>query len=394
MKVFEAPVRGPVGGSATSAIPPAVDTRELRRVLGAFVTGVTVITTVDQEGRAFGVTANSFTSVSLDPPLILWNQALKAPSHPAFRDARYFAVNILAEDQVWVSQRFATPRTDKFEGVPVRSGLGGVPLIEGCAAYLECSKEANYPGGDHAIFMGRVESFRHDARQPLVFGNGRYLCAQTNEIGHGRPDLAEEGQAQLHAVRIASRALAELSVQLQGRVALALAVWGSYGPTVVRWEPPHQQQHQPDLRVGVVSRLLTSATGLAFAAHMPREAVAQALDAEWAALPPQAEGVPRTREELDALLAEVRMRSMSRVVASPHFMGTYSTRINAFCAPVFDLRGRILLGLTATGTPDVLPHDWNSAVPAALAATAASLSRQLGHAPEASAPFTQQPGTP
>jgi flavin reductase (DIM6/NTAB) family NADH-FMN oxidoreductase RutF len=369
-----------------------MDARELRRVLGAFVTGVTVVTTVDSEGRAFGVTANSFTSVSLDPPLILWNQAVQAPSHPAFRDAPYFAVNILAEDQVWLSQRFSTPRIDRFEGVPVRPGLGGVPLIEGCAAYFECSKEANYAGGDHAIFMGRVENFGHGARKPLVFGNGRYLCAQPHEMGFAVPNLAEESQAQLHAVRIASRALAHLSAQLEGRVALALAVWGSCGPTVVRWEPPRQER-QPNLRVGVVSRLLTSATGLAFAAYMPRELVEGAIDAEWAAAQEQAsEGVPRSREETDALLAQVRSRGMSRVVASPHFLDTYSTRINAFCAPVFDLNGRMLLGLTATGAPEALSEDWDGPVASALAATAADLSRELGHLPARAAGFTNQPG--
>jgi flavin reductase (DIM6/NTAB) family NADH-FMN oxidoreductase RutF len=169
-------------GTEAAASSAAVDTRELRRVLSAFVTGVTVITTIDSQGRAFGVTANSFTSVSLDPPLILWNQAVKAPSYPAFRDAPYFAVNILAEDQVWLSQRFSTPSADKFEDVPVSTGLAGVPLIEGCAAYLVCSKEANYPGGDHAIFMGRVEEFRHGARNSLVFGHGRYLCAQPHAM--------------------------------------------------------------------------------------------------------------------------------------------------------------------------------------------------------------------
>ncbi|HEY8357165.1 MAG TPA: flavin reductase [Ramlibacter sp.] len=362
------------------AAVPAVDTRELRRVLGAFVTGVTVVTTIDAQGRPYGVTANSFTSVSLDPPLILWNQALKAPSHPAFRDAPHFAVNILAEDQVWVSQRFATPAADKFAAVPVRSGIGGVPLIEGCAAYLECRKEANYPGGDHAIFMGRVEKFGHGARKPLVFGNGRYLLAQPHEMGNGAPDLAEESQAQLHAVRLASRALPELSSQLDGRVALALAVWGSCGPTVVRWESPRQAR-QPNLRVGTVSRMLTSATGLAFAAFMPPEAVAGAIEAERAAAQAQlAEGVPHSSEQVAALLAQVRARGMSRVVASPHFLGTYSTCINAFCAPVFDMHGRIVLGLTATGSPQALDADWDGPVATALAATAAALSRELGHA--------------
>src|SRR4051812_18428675 len=106
------------------------DARALRQVLGAFVTGVTVITTVDASGKPHGLTANSFSSVSLDPPLILWSQSLTAPSHPVFRDADRFVVNILADDQVEVSNRFARGGADKFAGCATRAGLGGVPLIE------------------------------------------------------------------------------------------------------------------------------------------------------------------------------------------------------------------------------------------------------------------------
>lgn len=155
-----------------------LDPRELRQVLGTFVTGVTVVTTVDAQGRRWGLTANSFTSVSLDPPLILWNQALRAPSHPVFRDAPRFAINILAEDQVELSRRFAGPAPDKFAGLCVQEGLGGVPLLAGCAAWLECTRESVFPGGDHAVFIGRVQRMARHARRPLVFGQGQYLVAQ------------------------------------------------------------------------------------------------------------------------------------------------------------------------------------------------------------------------
>ena len=121
------------------------DSRALRDVLGAFVTGVTVITALDEAGTPYGLTANSFSSVSLDPPLVLWSQALTAPSHPVFRAADRFAINILACDQVEISNRFARAADRKFEGVPVRVGLGGLPLLEGCAAYLECRKITSYP---------------------------------------------------------------------------------------------------------------------------------------------------------------------------------------------------------------------------------------------------------
>ncbi|HYF16780.1 MAG TPA: flavin reductase family protein [Ramlibacter sp.] len=167
--------------SRASEPATALDVRELRQVLGSFVTGVTVITTVDAQGRRWGLTANSFTSLSLDPPLILWNQSVTAPSHPVFRDAQRFAVNILAEDQVELSRRFASAATDKFAGVATSEGLGGIPLVEGCAAWLECSREAVLPGGDHAVFIGRVERMDRRGRPPLVFGQGRYLKAMPHE---------------------------------------------------------------------------------------------------------------------------------------------------------------------------------------------------------------------
>jgi flavin reductase (DIM6/NTAB) family NADH-FMN oxidoreductase RutF len=155
--------------------------RELRRALGRFVTGVTVVTTVDRAGNEWGLTVNSFSSVSLDPPLILWSQSLTAPSHPTFREAGRFAVNILAEHQADISRRFASAGERKFSGVSTRKSLGGVPLIDGCAAYLECKQQGIYPGGDHAIFIGRVERFEIGSANSLIFGFGQYLSAQPLE---------------------------------------------------------------------------------------------------------------------------------------------------------------------------------------------------------------------
>src|SRR5712675_2060537 len=110
------------------------DSRDLRRVLGTFVTGVTVVTTTDDEGRFHGVTANSFSSVSLDPPLVLWSQAVKTQSHPVYFKAESFAVNILAEDQIELSNRFAKSSQEKFAGIEVDIGADGVPLLRGCSA--------------------------------------------------------------------------------------------------------------------------------------------------------------------------------------------------------------------------------------------------------------------
>ncbi|WP_321390609.1 flavin reductase family protein [Emcibacter sp.] len=157
--------------------PKDFDGRELRSVLGRFYTGVTVVTTVAKDGTPCGVTANSFTSVSLDPPLVLWNQALTSQSHPVYRDADRFVINILAEDQIDVSQRFSRPCEDKFDGISVTEGLGGVPVINGCCAVLECRKIATHEGGDHAIFIGQVEHIISSDHSPLLFGDGKYMKA-------------------------------------------------------------------------------------------------------------------------------------------------------------------------------------------------------------------------
>ena len=172
------PIHPGAGGSTN-------DARALRGVLGTFVTGVTVITTLDDTRQRHGLTANSFSSVSLDPPLILWCQALGSPSHPTFRAARRCAVNILAEDQVDLATRFSKPDVDRFAGVPTRDGLDGVPLIEGCAAWLECETVAVMPGGDHAVFLARVDRMLPSDRPPLAFGRGRFLG--THPLPDARP---------------------------------------------------------------------------------------------------------------------------------------------------------------------------------------------------------------
>jgi flavin reductase (DIM6/NTAB) family NADH-FMN oxidoreductase RutF len=168
------------------------DSRELRRTLGAFVTGVTVVTAIDEEGRFHGVTANSFSSVSLDPPLVLWSQAIAAQSHPVFFKAERFAVNILAEDQVDLSNRFAKSSREKFSGLEVDTGLGGVPLLRGCSAWLQCRVFSRLPGGDHTIYLGEVQSIDQAERKLLVFGNGRYLRTNPHHLGDGAPSPAHK----------------------------------------------------------------------------------------------------------------------------------------------------------------------------------------------------------
>ncbi len=156
----------------------AADPKALRRALGAFATGVTVVTACDLQGRRHGLTVNSFASVSLDPPLVLWSQAVIAPSHGVFQQVGHFAVNVLAEDQSDLSARFSRAGEDKFAGLSVDTGIGGVPLLPGCAARFECSVYQRYPGGDHTIYVGRVERFGRTDLAPLIFGNGRYLAGR------------------------------------------------------------------------------------------------------------------------------------------------------------------------------------------------------------------------
>jgi flavin reductase (DIM6/NTAB) family NADH-FMN oxidoreductase RutF len=147
---------------------------DFRRVLGHFASGVTVITTWDADGRPTGFTANAFTSVSLEPPLILVCVDRCANSYPALRGSGRFAVNILSVEQEAVSRRFASTEPDKFETVSYRPGPLGLPLLAEALAYLECRTVHTYPGGDHTIFVGEVETASAREGEPLLYFRGRY----------------------------------------------------------------------------------------------------------------------------------------------------------------------------------------------------------------------------
>jgi flavin reductase (DIM6/NTAB) family NADH-FMN oxidoreductase RutF/DNA-binding MarR family transcriptional regulator len=150
------------------------DLRRLRDCFGRFATGVTIITTLDQDGRPTGLTANSFSSLSLDPPMILWNLGKNSSQIEAFRNAEYYAVNVLSADQIDLSNGFASNKEDRFTGVSYAPGIGGVPLIADCVAWVECRSAAVYDGGDHLIFVGEVERFDYSDRPALLFHGGRY----------------------------------------------------------------------------------------------------------------------------------------------------------------------------------------------------------------------------
>ncbi|SRR5258708_1732583 len=161
-----------------------VDPRAFRRCLGLFATGVTVISAMEN-GAPIGMTANSFSSVSVDPPLILWSVQKSSKSFPALRAADCFAVNVLASDQVPLATQFARSGTDKFATAKWQKGKIGVPLLDGVAARFECCREAVHDGGDHTIIVGRVLSFESFDRPLLVFARGRY--ALTTEYESGSP---------------------------------------------------------------------------------------------------------------------------------------------------------------------------------------------------------------
>lgn len=152
----------------------APDTRELRRALGRFATGITVVTTCTPSGKCEGLTVNSFSSVSLDPPLVLFSLRTCAPSLSSFMDSNWFAVNVLGSHQHHASRHFAVRTADKFAGVAHVPGLGGCPLLEGSLARFECSVENRVPAGDHVIFVGRVLRLTHRDGEPLLYAGGRY----------------------------------------------------------------------------------------------------------------------------------------------------------------------------------------------------------------------------
>jgi len=156
-------------------------TRDLRTALGCYATGVTVVTTMTPMGP-LGMTANSFASVSLDPPLVLWSPARKSARFPAFEAASHFAVHVLSAGQTELSAAFANSGLEAFEGRDYALGLGDVPLLDGCSARFECIQSAGHDGGDHLILVGEVKRYENTALPPLVYHRGAYA-----EIAPSKP---------------------------------------------------------------------------------------------------------------------------------------------------------------------------------------------------------------
>ncbi|MDX1500679.1 MAG: flavin reductase family protein [Woeseiaceae bacterium] len=154
--------------------PPPTPDLALRQCLGRFATGVTVVTCRDARGHPCGITANSFSSVSLEPPLVLWNIAKVSHSLEAFLNADTFAINVLAERQRDVAIHFARPDHRLFDGVAFEDGSGGAPLLDGTLAHIECRRHQVHDAGDHYIIIGEI--VRHDSVEgdPLLFFSGQY----------------------------------------------------------------------------------------------------------------------------------------------------------------------------------------------------------------------------
>ncbi len=156
-----------------------IEKRPFRDALGQFATGVTLITTVDAEQNPVGMTANSFSSLSLEPPLVLWSIAKSSSNYPVFAEANHFAIHILEKSQTEIAQQFARKDIDRFEGIEIEKGIRDTPVLTRFLSRFECATECRYDGGDHLILVGRVQKLDTQAGAPLIFFGGKF--AQLND---------------------------------------------------------------------------------------------------------------------------------------------------------------------------------------------------------------------
>jgi flavin reductase (DIM6/NTAB) family NADH-FMN oxidoreductase RutF len=167
----------PSSQKALKAHPPAFTKAEFRTALGMFATGVTIVTARTADGLLVGLTANSFNSVSLSPPLVLWSLSQSAASMAAFSTGSHYAINILSAEQQELARQFSTKGVDRFAGVAFSTGLSGAPLLDGAAATFECFNRSRYEEGDHVIFVGEVERCQHrDGASPLLYHGGKFYA--------------------------------------------------------------------------------------------------------------------------------------------------------------------------------------------------------------------------
>jgi flavin reductase (DIM6/NTAB) family NADH-FMN oxidoreductase RutF len=170
-----------LASDSTQQSQPNFDSKDLRKAFSKFGTGVTVMTAAAPDGALAGVTANSFNTVSMEPPIVLWSLALTSPSLRVFRDAGHFVVNVLGLQQQELSQRFSKANPNKFAGVALRHTEYGAPVLNDCAATLECMVVSEQTIGDHVLFLGQVKRYEYASVKPLLFFNGKYV--QPIDIG-------------------------------------------------------------------------------------------------------------------------------------------------------------------------------------------------------------------
>ena len=166
------PSTDPANELASDSSP--IDPRDFRSALGTYATGVTIITAAGADGKPYGFTCNSFASVSLNPPLVLWSLVLYSSSLSVFQNASHFAVNVLGASQQALANKFSKSSEDKFVGVDWTSGIGNAPLLMECVANFQCRAVNRYYGGDHVIFLGAVEDYAYNRNEPLLFARGGY----------------------------------------------------------------------------------------------------------------------------------------------------------------------------------------------------------------------------
>jgi len=154
---------------------------DLRQALGSFVSGITVVTCMDNDAQPIGVTVSSFCSLSLDPPMVLWCLARNARSAPAFMNADMFCAHVLAHNQWHVAEKFATRGADKFGQLSWSLNDARLPIINGCTARFECQRAAVHDGGDHWIVTGLVQQFESADLEPLAYHRGRYALTHRGE---------------------------------------------------------------------------------------------------------------------------------------------------------------------------------------------------------------------
>ena len=183
----------PARNAGHQARPPDFSPREFRASLGMFATGVTIVTARTASGELAGLTASSFNSVSLDPPLVLWSLAQAAGSMAAFANGQHYAINVLAADQQALAERFAARDVDRWQDVDFVEGVSGAPLLSGCVATFECFNRSQYTEGDHVIFVGEVERCsRRASASPLLYHGGRFYTEHPLQADPSAPQPADD----------------------------------------------------------------------------------------------------------------------------------------------------------------------------------------------------------